>query len=127
MSAEIYDLATEKDWRCFHCDAVFHTQIEARNHFGSTEDSEPACRIKAPGEWNLLQALRNAEDQLARYRSEDSDILRAMWSMQSDHAQALRREEEKGYSRGLADARQHPETIGLARISEVRGPDAGRS
>lgn len=98
-----YDLATTKDWRCFHCDEVFHTEMEARNHFGGTQDAEPACRIKVAGEFALLTALRNAEIELARYRREDSDIIRAMHSMQADHAQALRREEEKGYARGLKD------------------------
>lgn len=111
-----------KTWRCFHCDDVFRTQVDARNHFGSTEVSEPACLIKAPGEFALLQALRNAEDELARYRREDSDVLRAMWSMQSDHATALRREEEKGYERGLRDAKAHPETIGLQRAAQETSP-----
>jgi hypothetical protein len=100
-----YDLATLKSWRCFHCDDVFHTEMEARIHFGSAQDSDPACRIKMAGEFALLRALRNAEDELARYRNEDSDVLRAMHSMQSDHSIALRREEEKGYGRGLRDAR----------------------
>jgi hypothetical protein len=95
-----------KTWRCFHCDEVFRTQVDARNHFGSTEASDPACKIKAPGEFALLQALRNSEDELARYRREDSDVLRAMWSMQADHATALQREEEKGYERGLRDAKE---------------------
>lgn len=105
MNARPYDLATMKCWRCFHCDDVFHTEMEARNHFGGTQESEPACRIKAAGEFALLRALRNAEDELDRYRAEDSDVLRAMSSMQSDHAIALRREEEKGYERGLRDGR----------------------
>lgn len=112
-----------KTWRCFHCDEVLRTQADARNHFGSTEVSEPACLIKAAGEFALLQALRNAEDEIARYRREDSDVLRAMWSMQSDHATALRREEEKGYERGLRDAKENPETIGLQRAAqETRVP-----
>lgn len=95
-----------KSWRCFFCDDVFTTQVDAENHFGRYEHAEPACVIKAPGEFALLRALRNAEGQLERYRSEDSDIMRAMASMQSDHIQALRREEEKGYARGLRDAQQ---------------------
>lgn len=107
-----------KSWRCFHCDEVFRSEVDARNHFGSTQESEPACRIKAAGEFALLQAIRNADDQLARYRNEDSDVLRAMYSMQSDHAIALRREEEKGYARGLEDAKKYPETIGLTRASQ---------
>jgi hypothetical protein len=91
-------------WRCFHCDEVFTTRVDAECHFGRWESDEPACKIKAPGEFALLQALRNAHTQLWRYRNDDSDILRAMASMQADHAVALRREEEKGYARGLRDA-----------------------
>jgi hypothetical protein len=97
-----------REWRCFFCDEVMTTEVDARNHFGSNEHSEPACRIKAAGEFALLQALRNAEDLLARYRNEDSDVLRAMWSAQADHLTALRREEERGYARGLSDARGIP-------------------
>lgn len=110
--------AAPKEWRCFHCDEVLRTEGDARLHFGNTHGSEPACLIKAPGEFALLTVLRNAEDDLARHRAEDSDVLRAMSSMQADHAEALRREEEKGYSRGLADAKEHPETLGLQRASE---------
>jgi len=110
-----------KEWRCFHCDEVFTTEVDARNHFGSDQSSEPACQIKVAGEFALLQALRNAEDQLARYRNDDSDVLRAMWSAQADHATALRREEEKGYERGLRDAKEHPETLGLQRATHEPG------
>jgi hypothetical protein len=98
-----------KTWRCFHCDEVFRTQVDARNHFGSTEASDPACKIKAAGEFALLEALRNAEDELARYRNEDSDVLRVLWSTRADHAAALGREEEKGYARGVRDARAEKE------------------
>lgn len=100
--------AEQKIWRCFHCDEVFTTYAAARHHFGRNESANPVCVIKAPGEWALVAALRAAEDQLARYRVEDSDVLRAMHSMVADHQVALRREEEKGYARGLRDA-QHVE------------------
>jgi len=43
------------------------------------------------------------ETLLARYRAEDSDADRAMYRMQAEHTVALRREEEKGYLRGLVD------------------------
>jgi hypothetical protein len=108
---------TRKTWRCFHCDDVFRSVVDARNHFGTTEASEPACKVQAAGEFGILGALRNLEDQLSRYRADDSDIIRAMCGMQSDHVQALLREEEKGYARGLADAREYPETIGLQRAA----------
>jgi len=110
------DLST-KQWRCFHCDDVFTSEVDARHHFGSGQGSDPACKIKAAGEFALLDALRNAEDELARYRNEDSDVLRVLWSTRADHAAELRREEEKGYARGLEDARRYPETIGLQRAS----------
>jgi hypothetical protein len=101
---------TPKEWRCYHCDEVFTAPVDAWHHFGGHETCATACQIKAPGEFALLEALRNAEDELARYRNEDSDIIRAMWATQSDHAAALRREEEKGYARGLRNARSGGET-----------------
>jgi hypothetical protein len=94
---------SRKHWRCFHCDEVFHTHVDAENHFGKRQGDEPACRIKAAGEFALLQALRSAQEDLCRYWAEDSDILRAMHSMIADHQLALRREEEKGYERGVID------------------------
>jgi len=101
----------QNTWRCYYCGEVCRSEVDARNHFGSLPGSEPACQIKQPGEFALLQALRNAEDQLARYRAEDSDTQRAMYSMQSDHQQALRREEETGYARGVADMRKEVEEL----------------
>lgn len=106
-------IAEPKTWRCFHCDDVFTTEVDARHHFGSSQASDPACLMKVAGEFALLEALRNAEDELGRYRNEDSDVLRVLWSTRADQGQALRREEEKGYARGLEDAKKHPETLGL--------------
>jgi class 3 adenylate cyclase len=87
-------------WRCFHCGVTFTKQQGncAREHFGRDESATPVCLIRS--------AFRNAEDQLARYRNEDSDAIRAMSSMQSDRAIALRREEEKGYERWLRYAQK---------------------
>ena len=92
-------------WTCFHCGETFTSELDARNHFGSHEGRMTACEIREAGEFAILRALRNVEDQLDRYRAEDSDVLLAMASMQADHAQALRREEEIGYERGLRDAK----------------------
>lgn len=94
-------------WRCFHCGEAF-TKAQARwarEHFGRDEGEEPVCLIRTAGESALLTALRNAQDELARYRVDDTDLMRALWSMQGDHSQALRREEERGYEKGLADGR----------------------
>jgi hypothetical protein len=39
--------------------------------------------------------------------------------MGADHAVALKREEERGYARGLADVRKHPEELGLKPIADA--------
>jgi hypothetical protein len=95
-------------WRCFHCGDAFTRAQEkhAREHFGANHNDEPVCLIRSAGEAALLSALRNAQAQLESYRCEDSDLMRVLWSMQADHAVALRREEEKGYARGMADMRK---------------------
>lgn len=94
-------------WRCFHCGDGFTKAQErwAREHFGATELETPVCLIRTAGEGALLTALRNAQDELDRYHAEDTDLIRAMYAMRSDHAQALIREEERGYNKGVTDAR----------------------
>lgn len=104
----------ERTWRCFHCGEACKGEADARNHFGSLEGSEPACQIKAAGEFALLRALRNAEERLQRYHAEDSDIMRAMASMQSDHSVALRREEEAGYGKAVAHMRAEAQLLKAA-------------
>ncbi len=101
-------------WRCFHCDEVFLTKEDARLHFGADQMADPACQIKVAGEHALLLALRLSEDHLARYRAEDSDILRVLWSTRSDHDTAMKREEEKGYARGLRDGQYTVTRAGMA-------------
>lgn len=109
-------------WRCYHCSELFLVEIDARNHFGATQDAEPACKIKMAGEFALLTALRNAEERLESRQSDDTDAIRAMHAMQSDHAQALRLEEEKGFARGVADVKAHPESVGLMPIPAIEPP-----
>lgn len=94
-------------WRCFHCGDTFTLKQErwAREHFGSDQGELPVCQMRLPGEAHLLIALRRAQDELARYRDEDTDLMRAIYSMQAEHSQALNREEEAGYAKGLRDAR----------------------
>lgn len=102
------------EWRCFHRDEVFTTEESARDHFGYTQFADPGCIIdkvaveeggKPERGRGLLMALRKAEAELARYREEDTDLHRAIHRLQGEHATALRREEERGYDRGLRDAR----------------------
>lgn len=103
-------------WRCYHCGDVFTKAQErwAREHFGAHEDETPVCQMRLPGESGLLTALRNAQDELARYRAEDSDMMRALYAMQADHAAVLRSEEERGYAAGLRDARAEAASPDLA-------------
>lgn len=99
-------------WTCFHCGENFTTVGSARDHFGGDILKEPGCliRVQLGDERGLLMALRKAETELSNIRRElsDEDTAkdRIMSRMQHEHAVALRREEEKGYARGLADARK---------------------
>jgi hypothetical protein len=97
-------------WRCFHCGDAFTKAQEqhARLHFGCEDGDLPVCQMRLPGEHHLLTALRNAYKELRRHRAEDADLMRAIYGMAADHATALRREEERGYEKGLADGRELP-------------------
>ena len=95
----------EHGFTCFHCGETFTNDIginAARHHFGAPE-ATPACILK--GERALIVHIRDLEEQLARYRAEDSDTDRAMHRMSADHARALVDAEEAGYSRGVRDCR----------------------
>jgi len=83
-------------WRCFHCNMEFVTTKAARLHFGSSERQSPACTID-------VAEYRAMELRMHRYNEEDADIHRQMHAQSSAHQQALRREEERGYSKGIAD------------------------
>jgi hypothetical protein len=90
-------------WRCFFCGEVFTTPGAARDHFGAEPFATTACQIKAGEERGLVMALRRAEEDLARYRADDSDADRAYHAMQSQHAQKVIEAEEAGYAKALAD------------------------
>lgn len=92
----------KRRWRCFHCDEVFTRVQDAAEHFGGTMGALAACQIKGH-EHNLLAVIREQEAELAVHRIEDGHIMRAMASLQSEHAEALRRAEENGYSKGVRD------------------------
>jgi hypothetical protein len=97
MSA-MTDTTNALPWRCFHCDETFTDAEQATLHFGRTQMSEPACQVSP-------ERLRELEAQLDRYRHEDTDLHREIYGLHAKHHTALQREEEKGYARGLADAR----------------------
>ena len=99
-------------WTCFHCGETFTTVGGARNHFGADPSKEPGCIIKVSlgAERGLLMKLRQLEDELTelyhRRASEDTDLHRELYHLQSRHSDALRQAEELGYERGLLDARR---------------------
>lgn len=93
-----------KTWQCFHCGDVFRNPKHAAAHFGMDELAEPGCvAVLRHGESYLLDRIRDLEEQLERYRAEDSDIMRWHQTKLADHARALTREEERGYAKGLKD------------------------
>ena len=83
-------------WRCFHCDETFLDAASAEKHFGKSCDAVAVCQMDA-------SKIRKMEDDLRRYRQEDTDLHRQLLSMEANHFTALRREEEKGYARGIKD------------------------
>jgi hypothetical protein len=119
-------------WVCFHCGehfpGTFQGQRDAADHFGAPYiDSIPACRLRMrAGEKSLLRRIRWLEHQLreltTRVGEEDTDKDRQIMRMQCEHGQALIREEEKGYARGLRDAVEIG--IGGAAMSPIKPPEA---
>lgn len=105
-------------WRCFHCDEVFTREQDAAEHFGGDRGALTACQIKGH-EHLLVQKIREQEELILSYLHEDATVLRAMEAMRSDHAQALRRAEEDGYSRGVQDTLALPATERAALTSEA--------
>ncbi|ABO60371.1 hypothetical protein LA345_36470 (plasmid) [Burkholderia vietnamiensis] len=92
--------ASATQWRCFHCGEVFDERDAAALHFGTTERQVPACTID-------VAEYRAMEQRMSRYNEEDTDLHREIYTLQARHQSALRREEEKGYARGLADGAAH--------------------
>lgn len=98
-----------KEWRCFHCDEVFTSEADAALHFGSSEIETAACKVDA-------EKLRELERELWQWREECTPLHNQIAALQSEILTRERRAEEKGYQRGLDDARKHPEELGLQLI-----------
>lgn len=105
MSDETYEKPPH-GWTCFHCGETFTTVGAARDHFGAAPDATPGCmeRVRLGAERGLLMALRKAEDRIAQYMREDTELHRELYAMQHRHAEQLRIAEEAGYERGLREA-----------------------
>lgn len=102
----------DPEWRCFYCDDVFKDRDAAAEHFGSYLHSEPACKINI-AKYREMEA--NVEHWTHAVHEETLDCHRALAAARSEHSTALRREEEAGYAKGVADARKE----GLGSISEA--------
>ena len=85
-------------WTCFHCGEVCADAEAARLHFGASEHQKPGCQID-------LAEYRRMDEVNRRHCEEDTELHRALHRMESAHQQALRREEEAGYAKGLRDGR----------------------
>jgi hypothetical protein len=109
-------LTLPEQWRCFHCDEVFTDVEKAREHFGTSLAQSPACTIDAAH-------VRELEAELARHRSEDTDLHRQIYGMQAAHRTDLMREEEKGYARGLADGMKENAKLAAALDKLIGGLD----
>ena len=95
-------------WKCFHCGEEFTYKADAALHFGATQDSEPGCiaKLRIGGERGLLESLRAAEERLAAYSREDTEMQRAALNQQQRHSKALFDAEIMGYERGLRERRK---------------------
>lgn len=93
--------AVPEGWRCFYCGEHFTDEAEAALHFGTSLAQVAACKID-------IAEYRAMEARMHSYNEEDAAIHRQMARMETDHHLALRREEEKGYARGLRDAAPQP-------------------
>lgn len=99
---------SRKQWRCFFCDEVFTRRQDAAEHFGCDDACEadiPACRLTAH-EGHLVHYIRKLENELRRYQTEDSDVMRSIMTLEADHRQALIRAEEDGYNKGVQDMKE---------------------
>lgn len=91
-----------KQWRCFHCDAIFTRRKDAAEHFGADQADTPACCLR-DHEHHLVHYIRRLEQEVAAYRADDSDVMRSIMVLESEHAAALKNAEEDGYSKGVQD------------------------
>lgn len=91
-----------KQWRCFHCGQVFTRRQDAAEHFGADQTEQPAC-VMRDHEHHLIHYIRKLEADLRQYRAEDSDVMRALYTLECDTARRVREAEERGYAKGVDD------------------------
>lgn len=99
ISEAILRRREKEGWRCFHCDEVFHSSAAAEKHFGKRLDGLPLCRVGR-------KELDEMQEQLSRYRNEDTDLHRRIAYLEGTIETEKRRANEKGYADGLRDGRR---------------------
>lgn len=109
---ELVAIRAGKLWRCFHCGDEFTDEAEAREHFGDTMDDEPICQVTA-------ERYRTVERELVAYQNESDATARTFYDIGHRAAVAERDAEQKGYDRGIADAKAHPGTLDLATRKDI--------
>ena len=100
------EVSESQVWRCFHCEGVFTDKDSAALHFGSSERQQAYCTIP-------VEHFRWMEEQQRRYFEEDTESHRTIRALHSQSFENARRSEERGYARGLEDAKKHPQELGL--------------
>lgn len=78
-----------RSWRCFHCQELLTSEKSAREHFGATQGSVPACQVD-------IEHLRDLERQVESYRNEESELAAHFQQRDADRAVLIRRAEEEG-------------------------------
>lgn len=105
MSAKQYKNKNAISWRCFFCDEIFTTRELAAEHFGTElacEGPIVACQIKEH-EGHLVTYIRKLEAELVIWNNESQQIQQAIISLEGTVAEEIRKAEDKGYAKGVAD------------------------
>lgn len=108
-------------WRCFFCDEIFTTRGLAAEHFGTEVGCDyplPACQIKAH-EGHLVHYIRKLEDELGVWNRESHDMQKAIVALEVSTAEKIRRAEDDGYARGVADMQRQGLCIEPAKHAEA--------
>ena len=94
----------EHPWICFHCGDRFYSALHAAEHFGADQSATPACKLTA-SEGHLITYIRRLEADLEEMRDERDPLYKAWQAKECEHREALRAAEERGYNRGVQDAK----------------------
>lgn len=108
-------MSEAKAWRCFHCEEVFTDKDSAALHFGASERQQAYCTIP-------VEHFRWMEEQQRRYFEEDTESHRTIHRLHLQSFENANRSEERGYARGLEDAKKYPHELGLMAAPQPTPP-----